>query len=94
MERIITNMHGYTFKVTGWKIYTTFPHLEGCIQIAMDKDSRTGQSITSIYTTKRYYMAIHSKSYGLWVLYRLKYINYNELEDIRKSHLHGNRYYS
>ena len=94
MERIITNMHGYTFKVTGWKIYTTFPHLEGCIQIAMDKDSRTGQSITSIYTSTKYYMAIQSKPYGLWVLYRLKYLNYNELEDIRKSYLHGNRYHS
>ena len=94
MERIVTNMHGYTFKVRKWKIYTAFPHLEDCIKMTMDKDSRTGQSITSIYTPKKYYMAIHSKAYGLWILYRLKYINYNELEDIRKSHLHGNRYYS
>ena len=94
MERIITNMHGYTFKVTGWKVYTTFPHLEGCIQIAMDKDSRTGQSITSLYTKDKYYMAIQSNPYGLWILYSLEYINYNELEDIRKSHIHGNRYHS
>ena len=94
MERIITNMHGYTFKVTGWKTYTTFPHLEGCIQIAMDKDSRTGQSITSLYTKDKYYMAVQSNPYGLWILYSLEYINYNELEDIRKAHIHGNRYHS
>ena len=94
MERIITNMHAYTFKVTGWKIYTTFPHLEGCIQIAMDKDSRTGQSITSLYTNDKYYMVVQSNPYELWILYSLEYINYNELEDIRKAHIHGNRYHS
>ena len=94
MERIVTNMHGYTFKVRSWKVYTSFPHLEGCVKMAMDKDSRTGQYITSIYTPKKYYMAVQSRPYRLWVLYKLKYISYNELEDIRKSHLHGNRYHS
>ena len=94
MERIVTNMHGYTLKVMGWKICTSFPHLEDCIKITKDKDSKTGQYITSIYTPKEYYMAVLSKPYGLWVLYKLKYISYNELEDIRKSHLHGNRYHS
>lgn len=94
MERIVTNMHGYTFKVRSWKIYTSFPHLEGCVKMAMDRYSRTGQSIISIYTPKNYYMAVQSRLYGLWVLYKLKYISYNELEDIRKSHLHGNRYHS
>lgn len=94
MERIVTNMHGYTFKVMSWKIYTSFPHLEDCIKITMDKDSKTGQSITSIYTPKKYYMVVQSKPYRLWILYKLKYISYNELEDIRKSHLHGNRYHS
>lgn len=94
MERIVTNMHGYTFKVRRWKIYTSFPHLEDCVKMVMDRDSRTDQSITSIYTPKKYYMAVRSKPYRLWVLYKLKYISYNELEDIRKSHLHGNRYHS
>lgn len=94
MERIVTNMHGYTLKVRSWKIYTSFPHLEDCVKMAMDRDSRTGQSITSIYTPKKYYMAVHSNHYGLWILYKLKYISYNELEDIRKSHLHGNSYHS
>ena len=94
MERIVTNMHGYTFKVRSWKVYTSFHHLEDCVKMAMDRDSRTGQSITFIYTPKEYYMAVLSKPYGLWVLYKLKYISYNELEDIRKSHLHGNRYHS
>ena len=94
MERIVTNMHGYTFKVRSWKVYTSFPHLEDRVKMAMDKDSRTGQSITSIYTPNKYYMAVQSKPYGLWILYKLKYISYNELEDIRKSHLHGNRYHS
>ena len=94
MERIVTNMHGYTFKVRSWKVYTSFHHLEDCVKMVMDKDSRTGQSITFIYTPKKYYMAVHSKPYGLWILYKLKYISYNELEDIRKSHLHGNRYHS
>ena len=94
MERIVTNMHGYTFKVRRWKIYTSFPHLEDCVKMVMDRDSRTDQSITSIYTPKKYYMAVRSKPYGLWGLYKLKYISYNELEDIRKSHLHGNRYHS
>lgn len=94
MGRIITNLHGYTFKVRSWKIYTSFPHLEDCVKIVMDKDSRTGQSITSIYTPKRYYMAVQSKPYGLYILYRLKYLKYNELEDIRRSHLHGNKYHS
>lgn len=94
MERIVTNMHGYTFKVRRWKIYTSFPHLEDCVKMVMDRDSRTDQPITSIYTPKKYYMAVRSKPYRLWVLYKLKYISYNELEDIRKSHLHGNRYHS
>lgn len=94
MERIVTNLHGYTFKVRSWKIYTSFPHLEDCVKIVMDKDSRTGQSITSIYTPKRYYMAVQSKPYRFYVLYRLKYLKYNELEDIRRSHLHGNKYHS
>lgn len=94
MERIVTNMHGYTFKVRSWKVYTSFLHLEDCVKMAMDRDSKTGQSITFIYTPKKYYMAVHSKPYGLWILYNLKYISYNELEDIRKSHLHGNRYHS
>ena len=94
MERIVTNMHGYTFKVRRWKIYTSFPHLEDCVKMVMDRDSRTDQSITSIYTHKKYYMAVRSKPYRLWVLYKLKYISYNELEDIRKSYLHGNRYHS
>lgn len=94
MERIVTNMHGYTFKVRRWKIYTSFPHLEDCVKMVMDRDSRTDQSITSIYTPKKYYMAVRSKPYRLWVLYKLKYISYNELEDIRKSYLHGNRYHS
>lgn len=94
MERIVTNMHGYTFKVRRWKIYTSFPHLEDCVKMVMDRDSRTDQSITSIYTPKKYYMAVRSKPYRLWILYKLKYISYNELEDIRKSHLHGNRYHS
>lgn len=94
MERIVTNLHGYTFKVRSWKIYASFPHLEDCVKIVMDKDSRTGQSITSIYTPKRYYMAVQSKPYGLYILYRLKYLKYNELEDIRRSHLHGNKYHS
>ena len=94
MERIVTNMHGYTFKVRRWKIYTSFPHPEDCVKMVMDRDSRTDQSITSIYTPKKYYMAVRSKPYRLWVLYKLKYISYNELEDIRKSYLHGNRYHS
>ena len=94
MERIITNMHGYNLKVIGWKICTSFPHLEDCVKMAMDRYSRTGPSITSIYTPKKYYMAVRSKPYRLWVLYKLKYISYNELEDIRKSHLHGNHYHS
>ena len=94
MERIVTNMHGYTFKVRRLKIYTSFPHLEDCVKMVMDRDSRTDQSITSIYTPKKYYMAVRSKPYRLWVLYKLKYISYNELEDIRKSYLHGNRYHS
>ena len=78
MERIVTNMHGYTFKVGRWKIYTSFPHLEDCVKMVMDRDSRTDQSITSIYTPKKYYMAVRSKPYRLWVLYKLKYISYNE----------------
>lgn len=94
MEHIVTNMHGYTFKVRSWKVYTSFPHLEECVKIVMDKDSRTDQYITSIYTPKNYYIAVQSKPYELWILYKLKYISYNELEDIRKSHLHGNRYHS
>lgn len=94
MERIVTNMHGLTLKVRGWKIYTTFPHLEDCTKMIMDKDSRTGQSIISIYTHKKYYMAVQARHYRVWILYRLKYLNYNELKDIRKSHLHGNKYHS
>lgn len=87
-------MHGLTLEVVSWRFYTYFPHLEGCTQLVMDKDSRTGQDITSIYTDKDYYMAIRNSEYDLWVLYHLKYINYNELEDIRKSYIHGNRYHS
>lgn len=92
--RLITNMHGLTLKVVSWRFYLSFPHLEGCTQLVMDRDSRTGQYITSIYTDKEYYMATYNPYYDLWVLYHLKYINYNELEDIRKSYIHDNKYHS
>lgn len=87
-------MHGLTLEVIGWEFYFQFPHLEGCTKSVMDKDSRTGQHITSIYTDKEYYMATYNLEYNLWILYHLRYINYNELEDIRKSYLHGNHYHS
>lgn len=94
MNRVITNMHGLTLKVVGWKYYFNFPHLEGCTKLVMDKDSRTNQDITSIYTDKGYYMATWNPFYQMWVLYHLKLINYNELNDIRKSYLYGNIYHA
>lgn len=86
-------MHGLTLEVVGWEYHLHFPYLEGCTYMAMDKDSITGQYMTSIYTGKGYYMAAHNNTYDIWILYQLKYITYNELEDIRKAYIHGNRYH-
>lgn len=92
-ERIITNMHGLTLEIVKWEFILDLPNLEGDTFV-MDRDSRTGQSITSIYKDDQYQMAIYNPLYDVWVLCNLKYLSYNELEDIRKSYLHGNRYHS
>lgn len=89
----LTSMHGNTFKVRDWTIHHQFPHLEDCISMGMDKDLKTGQRMVIIKASSGDYAAIQSEN-SYWILYALEFKKYDELKDIRKAHLHGNKYHA
>lgn len=86
-------MLGNTFRILGWEVYASYPKIDCVESSSFDCDTETGDSAIFIHTLdNRWFMAKRVRCYGYWVLYTLKFLRYNELKDIRKSYLYGNKY--
>lgn len=90
----VTNLHGDTYEIRGWRLHTSFPHFD-VLHKSMNRDVTRKESAIFLQTIKgKWYMAKHSEVYNLWIFYRLKHSSYNELWDLRKSYLKGNKYHA
>lgn len=93
---IISNAHGESFKIMGWRLFLQPLSEAVCDEIIFDTWVPDGLSRVFLRMGSKRYMATRAKYIDVdtWVIYRLKYLGYNELMDIRKSYLHGNKYSS
>jgi len=86
-------MLGLTFKILGWEVYASYPKIDDVESTSFDVDTKTDEPAVFIHThSDNWYMAKRVPCYKYWVLYTLKYLKYDELKDIRKSYLYGNKY--
>jgi hypothetical protein len=93
-SRKVTNLHGNTYEVVSWKFYPAFPSFKHVVTMSMDKDIISGKLVNFVKTTQNVYMVEYNQAYNLMVLFKLKFISYNEKLDLRKSYIRGNRYHS
>lgn len=91
---LIKDLHGNTYKEKGYSLHIAFPLFEDIVELSFNKNVVDNQFIDIIKTKKWTYAIYFNSSMNLWVCYKLEFIKYNELEDIRKSYLHGNKYHS
>lgn len=93
---IISNAHGESFRIIGWRLFLQPLSEVICEEIIFDTWVPDGLSRIFLRIGGKLYMATRAKYIDVdtWVIYRLKYLGYNELMDIRKSYLHGNKYSS
>lgn len=91
---LVTSLHGNTYEVVRWRLYLHFPLVYNS-DISYSREvisNDTALFIKSIHGIE--YMAKYNYIHRYWVLFKLKFKDYNELKDIRKSYLHGNIYHS
>lgn len=96
LGNIVKDMHGYTYKIKeGFKTLLSYPIYKNGIGI-FTKDTISGKhiGIYKIPSLGKVYMFTYVLAYNYYVMQELEEIKYNELEDIRKSHLHGNIYHA
>ena len=93
---LISNSQGESFKIIGWRLFLQPLSKMVCDEIIFDTWVPDGLSRIFLRIGSKRYMATRAKYIGVytWVIYRLKYVGYNELMDIRKSYLNGNKYSS
>lgn len=91
---LVSNSHGESFKIRGWRLFLQPLQKIICDEIIFEVWEPNGLSRIFLRIGSKRYMAIRAKyiDRDSWIIYRLKYLGYNELMDIRKSYLHGNKY--
>lgn len=91
---LISNSQGESFQIIGWRLSLQPLQEIVCDEIIFDTWESKGLSRVFLRIGSKRYMAIRAGyiSKDSWVLYRLKYLGYSELTDIRKSYIHGNKY--
>lgn len=92
----IKDLHGNTYKLRRYTFYLEFPKFEGITvyKHVFTRDVLTGTRMNILETDKGFYAVFHLNKLDLYVVYRMKHISYNILEDLRHSHLYGNKYHS
>lgn len=94
MEGIITDMHGNSYTIRNWRVLLQFPKYIEYKHRHYGRDTSNNQTAVFILSKKdKWYMA-KLTTYKVWILYKLKFLDYDELKDIRKSYLHGNIYHA
>lgn len=93
-DDLIQDLHGNTYKKGGYRLYLAFPSFHGVTEYSYNKDVLHNKSFNIFKTVENIYAITWNSSIKCYVCYTLRFIVYNELQDIRKSHLHGNRYHS
>lgn len=93
---LISNSQGESFKIMGWRLFLQPLSKIVCDEIIFDIWVPEGLSRIFLRIGSKRYMATRARYIDVdtWVIHRLKYVGYNELMDIRKSYLHGNKYSS
>lgn len=90
----ITDLHGNTYKLGDYRLKYQFPKFTNCKRWVYTKDIISSRTFNIITTEDKTYGVTYSSIYGLYIVYKLGFISYEESKDIRKSYLHGNRYHS
>jgi len=87
-------LSGNTYERKGYRLYIAFPkipHVHSC----MSRDVLRDEPLDILkVNNKKYYGITYNRSLGLYICWRLRFISYNKLEDLKFSHLHGNKYNS
>lgn len=89
----ITDLHGDTYKLGDYQICLDFPKFNNYIRSAYTKDANTNKVFNLIICKDQSY-AVFSSEMQYYVLYNITHISYNELEDIRKGYIYGNKYHA
>jgi hypothetical protein len=92
----IKDLHGNTYRLGEYKLCLEFPKFEGITVLhhRFTRDVLTGNRFNLIETENKFYMVRYSKPLDMYVKYSMVKVSYNPLEDLRQSHLHGNKYHS
>jgi hypothetical protein len=80
--------------IKGWEILPSFPVYDKYTHLSFSRDVINHiKYVTYGHRFDEYFMLVLT-CYGLWVKFELNFIEHNDLEDIRKSYIHGNKYHS
>lgn len=94
---LIKDLHGYTYRlIEDYKLCLTFPKFEGItvLNYRFTRDVFSGRRFNLIETTNKFYRIYYAKHLDMYVKYTMVRVSYNPLEDLRQSHLHGNKYHA
>lgn len=94
--QFIKDLHGYTYRLIEYRFCLTFPKFEGITVLThkFTRDVLSGRRINIIETSNKAYMIFYSEHLKMYIKYSMVKISYNPLEDLRQSHLHGNKYHA
>lgn len=91
----ITDLHGNTYKLGDYTLEYNFPKFGDYKFGVYTKDIITGKIINIVTChSGNIYGIKYSIAYGLYVVYRLKFISHDDKLDIRKAYLHGNKHHA
>ena len=96
LGNIAKDMHGYTYKIKeGYQILLSCPvYTDGKAIFTKEIISGNDVGIYKIPSLNKIFMFTYVLAYNYYVMQELEEIDYNELEDMRKSYLHGNIYHA
>lgn len=93
---LVKDLHGYTYRLGDYRLCLEFPKFEGITVLhhRFTRDVLTGNRFNLVETVNNFYYIRYSKPLNMYIKYDMVKISYNPLEDLRQSHLHGNKYHS
>lgn len=92
----IKDLHGNTYKLGDYELFLEFPRFEGIpvYNHVFTRDVITGTLLNILDTENGFYAVAYSSYIKMYIQYKIYHLSYNILEDLRQSHLHGNKYHS